>query len=156
MNLKNKKIAIISHHAGSLINFRASLIKDLVSNGCHVFALAPDFDDSAFLAVQALGAEPIKSEISRTGMNPVVDFFNMWKLSKLLKEINPDISFSYTIKPVIFGAIAAKIAGVPRHFSMIEGLGYVFTPGAEGFSIKRKILKRIVLWLYRIGMAMDI
>lgn len=150
---KMKKIAIISNYAPFLINFRAPLIKTLAARGVHVLALAPNFDDQTRAAMRALGAEPIDTVMSRTGINPIADSIDTWRLSKLLKKLRPDITFGYTIKPVIFGSIAAKLAGVPRRFAMVEGLGYVFTPGAEGFSFKRKILKRIVLWLYRIGMA---
>ena len=91
--------------------------------------------------------------MSRTGMNPLVDLLNTWRLMRLLKELRPDVTLGYTIKPVIFGTIAAKLAGVPHRFAMVEGLGYVFTPGAEDFSFKRRVLKHLVLWLYRIGMA---
>lgn len=91
--------------------------------------------------------------MSRTGMNPVLEIIHTWKLIRLLKKLHPDVTLGYTIKPVIFGSIAAKLAGVPHRFAMVEGLGYAFTLGAHGFSFKRRILKRLVLWLYRIGMA---
>lgn len=148
-----KKIAIISHYAPSLLGFRGPLIKRLVKQGVRVLALAPDFNIQTRSAVAALGAEPIDIPMSRTGMNPFVEALNTWHLMRLLKKLQPDVTLGYTIKPVIFGSIAAKLAGVPRRFAMVEGLGYVFTPGAEGFSFKRRILKRLVLWLYRIGMA---
>ena len=146
-------IAIISHYAPSLLGFRGALIKKLTKSGVRILALAPDFNDQTRAAIAALGAEPIDSPMSRTGMNPLVDAFNTWRLMRLLKKLRPDVTLGYTIKPVIFGSIAAKLAGVPRRFAMVEGLGYVFTPGAGGFSFKRRILKRLVLWLYRIGMA---
>ena len=148
-----RTVAIISHYAPSLLGFRGPLIKQLVKQGMHVQALAPDFNSQTRSAVAALGAEPIDIPMSRTGMNPFVEALNTWRLGRLLKKMQPDITLGYTIKPVIFGSIAAKLAGVPRRFAMVEGLGYVFTPGAEGFSFKRRILKRLVLWLYRIGMA---
>ncbi len=86
-------------------------------------------------------------------MNPLLDALNTLRLTWRLRQLSPDITLGYTIKPVIFGSIAARLAGVPRRFAMVEGLGFVFTPGREGFSIKRRALKRLVIWLYRVGMA---
>ncbi|BDB71962.1 hypothetical protein Cthiooxydans_43740 [Comamonas thiooxydans] len=64
------------------------------------------------------------------------------------------MSLGYFIKPVIFGTLAAWWAGVPRRFAMVEGLGFVFTPTDDGaLPFKRRLLKRLVLWLYKLGMS---
>ncbi|QQN71624.1 glycosyltransferase family 4 protein [Comamonas testosteroni] len=149
-----RTIVLITSHAPSLTSFRAPLIRLLHSQGVQVFALAPNFDESTRFAVQALGAMPIDCPMARTGMNPLRDAVNTWHMAKLLRRLKPDMSLGYFIKPVIFGTLAAWWAGVPQRFAMVEGLGFVFTPTDDGaFSFKRRLLKRLVLWLYKLGMS---
>lgn len=148
-----KSIAFITTHAPSIINFRALLIKDLLREGVVVFALAPNFDETTRVAVRELGAIPVDCNINRTGMNPFSDAINTWKMTRLLKRIKPDITLGYFIKPVIYGSIAARLAGVPRRFAMVEGLGFVFTATTNAPQLKRLLLKYLVLLLYRLGLS---
>lgn len=148
-----KTIAIISNQAFSLVNFRGPLIRELVSDGMVVYALAPDFDDELREQVAALGAKPIAYSLDRTGMNPLHDTINTLRLAALLRRMKPDVTLGYFIKPVIFGTLAAWVAGVPRRIAMIEGLGFVFTPSGGELSWRRQILRRLVLWMYRISLS---
>lgn len=141
--------ALITSHAHSLVAFRSPLIRVLRARGMIVFALAPNFDDQTRAAVQAMGATAVDIPMSRTGMNPWRDARNTWQLAAILRQLKPDISFGFFIKPVIFGTLAAWLASVPRRVAMVEGLGYVFTPTGEKLSAKRLLLKCIVIWLYR-------
>lgn len=102
-----KRFAVITSHAPSLANFRAPLIRMLVEEGVEVFALAPNFNERTRAAVEDLGAEPVDIPMSRTGMNPIADLWSMWKLSRILRCLNPDVTLGYFIKPVIFGTWAA-------------------------------------------------
>ncbi len=147
------RICIISSHASSLANFRGPLIKTLRDKGIIVLALAPNFDDATRSSVLAWGGTPVDFPMSRTGMNPIRDVLNMWKLTKILRALRPNIVLSYFIKPVIFGTLAAWWAGVPQRFAMIEGLGYVFTPVREKLSFKRRLLKKMVMSLYRVALT---
>ena len=67
----------------------------------------------------------------------------------MIVKISPDIIFCYSIKPVIYGILLATIARVPKRVAMIEGLGYVFNDLIAPLSSFRRILKHIVLMLYR-------
>jgi hypothetical protein len=71
-----------------------------------------------------------------------------------IKEIQPDIIFSYFAKPVIFGTIAAKLARVPKIYAMIEGLGYSFTDQPQGFSTKAKIIQNIQVILFKVALPL--
>jgi len=73
------------------------------------------------------------------------------KLSRIIREIKPDIVFSTFVKPVIFGTMAARKAGVPRVVGMLEGLGYCFTDQPEGLSLKARIIKKVQVLLYKIA-----
>src|SRR3546814_7338956 len=81
-------------------------------------------------------------------MNPVKDATSLLELRRLLRLYKPDITLGYYIKPVIYGTIAAWLAGVPRRYAMIEGLGFAFTEGQRP-SWRRASLQRIVAKLYR-------
>lgn len=144
-----RKACVIGNQAFSLLNFRGPLIAEMLANDLEVFALAPDFDDKTRAAVQSLGAVPVDYSLSRTGMNPLRDAMDMMYLARLLRRLKPDIILAYIPKPVIYGTLAAWMAGVPQRFALITGLGYAFTPSAKMQSLKRRLLQDVVMNLYR-------
>lgn len=129
------------------------MISDLVKKGVTVFALAPDFDDQTRSKISELGAVAVDYQLVRTGMNPFRDVVNMLKLAVLLRRLKPDVTLGYFIKPVIFGTLAAWLAGITRRVAMIEGLGYVFTISGNRESFLRKLLRNSVSLLYRFSLA---
>ena len=114
-----KSTALMTAHAPSLVNFRSLLIHSLHAQGLQVFALAPNFDERTRTAMQALGAMPVDCPMERTGMNPLRDAINTWRMTRLLQHVQPDVTLSYFIKPVIFGTLAAWLAGVPHRFARV-------------------------------------
>lgn len=147
-------IAIIGTIASSLLGFRASIIKKLVDEGNNVYALGMDYDQSTMAAVKAMGATPVMYSMSRFGLNPVVDIFCTFKLSKILRTLNVDAVFCYFAKPVIFGSFAAKLAGVPKRIGMLEGLGYTFTVQPEGASLRQNCIKAVQVFLYKLSIPL--
>ncbi|MBE3581291.1 MAG: glycosyltransferase family 4 protein [Thermoanaerobacteraceae bacterium] len=137
------KVVIISHYAPSLINFRGELIKTLVKSGHDVIAFGPEkgFEKE----IRVLGAEYRQIPLHRTGTNPLYDVNTLFSIAKLLKEIRPDKVLSYAVKPVIYGSLAAALAGVADIYSMITGLGYLF----GGRSTKQKLLSMLIYPLYK-------
>ena len=148
-----KNIVIISIQAFSLVNFRGPLIQTLVSSSVQVYALAPDYDEGTRSQVLALGATPVDYKFVRTGMNPLMDGFYTLKLVLVLRRLRPDVVFSYFVKPVVFGTLAAWLGCVPHRVAMIEGLGYVFTENGEVLSYKHRLLRIGVSWLYRLALS---
>lgn len=147
-----KSFALITSYAPSLLGFRASLICALVAKGVKVWALAPNYDERSRAAVLKLGATPVDCPMDRTGMNPLRDLANTWRMFLILRRLRPDLTLGYFIKPVIFGSIAAFFARVPRRIAMIEGLGFVFTPTGAALSLRRRVLTFLVLALYKAGL----
>lgn len=134
-----------------MLNFRGPLVESLVACSVRVHALAPDYDDSTREAILALGAEPVDISLERTGMRPIRDLIDMFRLVRTLRRLRPDASFGYFIKPVIYGSLAALLAGVPRRYALVAGLGYVFTPDGAPEGLKRRLLRRLVTLLYRLA-----
>lgn len=146
------RIAIITSHAGSLANFRGPLLRTLEERGHCVLALAPDYDDTTIEAVRALGAEPVSYRLSRTAIDPLRDLGDLLRLKRLLQSLRVDACLTYFIKPVIYGTIAARLAGIERRFALIEGLGFVFTQAPAGASHSRRFLRGGVALLYRLAL----
>jgi len=148
-----RRLALVSSIAYSIPNFRGPLIAALVARGVEVLALAPDYDDKIRAAVRALGAEPVDISLERTGLKPFRDVVDMVRLARLLRRIKPDAVFGYFIKPVIYGSLAARAANIRHRYALIAGLGYVYTPGSNGMSRRRKMLRWAVSRLYRFALA---
>lgn len=148
-----KTVALITSYAPSLLNFRLDLIQKLAKSGVRVCALAPSFNNEIKSKLTPLGVLSIEISIARAGMNPFLDILNCLRLARTLRVLKPDVSLGYFIKPAIFGSISAKLASVPYRLAMIEGLGFVFTQTSDEISFKRRILKNIVLLLYKIGIS---
>lgn len=146
------KIAIIGTTAHSILGFRIDLIKSLIAKGHQVYAFAQDYQPVSEQAVTALGAVAVNYQFNRTGLNPLVDLINTYKLVKQLKQHKIEQTFCYFTKPVIFGTLAAVLAGVKRRYGMLEGLGFTFTPQPQGVPLKTKLLRRIQVLLYKLSL----
>ncbi len=142
------KIAIISGSAFALVQFRPTLMHRLVESGVEVFALAPDHTPQSKAAVSDLGAVPVDFSMSRTGMNAVHDIYAMFSILRALRRVKADVVLSTTIKPSIYGSLAAWLAGVPRRFVLLEGLGYAFTDIGRP-SLKKGVLRNLAVVLMR-------
>lgn len=114
------KVLIAINNDIGLYNFRLELIERLLSDGYEVHISSPygeRIDD-----LIALGAKFHEILINRHGMNPVAEFSLLRNYKKLIKKVKPDIVLGYTIKPNIYGATAARKAGIP-FVANITGLG---------------------------------
>lgn len=145
-------IAVIAHHAASLLNFRSDWVRSLHADDTHVLCLAPDYTDEERAGVRQLGAEPIDYRLQRTGLNPFRDFVDTLCLVRVLRDLQPDITFAFSTKPVIYGTLAGWMARIPRRTAMIEGVGFVFTDSNTALSWKRRTLRKAVSLLYRIAL----
>ncbi len=143
-----RSIAMLTSGAATLANFRGPLIRTFVTRGIKVYALAPDHDETTRAAMIALGAEPVDVSLDRTGMHPFRDIRDMLALVGVFRRLRPDAVFGYFIKPVTYGTIAARLAGVRHRFAMVAGLGYIFTPDAGPDTPKRRLLRAIASALY--------
>jgi len=142
------KILILTSHAMSLIMFRGELIQTLLGDGHDVMACAPEDDEFTitYLREKSIRYYPIPLE--RTGMNPFKDLLYFIRMLCLIRQLKPDIVLNYTVKPVIYGSLAATLIGVPSIHSLISGLGYAFM--CESF--KGFIINRIVTGMYRVAL----
>lgn len=149
------KITLISQNASpGLVIFRKELIQTLSAQGHKVYCFAIDFTDATREQVKNLGGIPVDYSLNRTGLNPLRDVRDTWALSRKLKEIKPDLMFSFFAKPVIYGGLAAKLAGVPKRIGMLEGLGFTFTEQPFPLPFKTKLIRWVQVQLYRLSVPL--
>lgn len=148
------KIIFITTVASSIYGFRQPLITELQKQGHQIYAFVSEYTQAELDKIQTMGVKVIPYQLNRGGLNPIADIIATYKLAQQIKQIQPDLVFSYFAKPVIFGTLAAKIAKVPKVFAMLEGLGYTFTEQPEGMATKAKIIRSIQVLLYRISLPL--
>jgi len=147
-----KTFLLIASFPDSLIKFRGPLLRALVAKGLDVHVAAPDLAGVPEIRteLEALGITLHEIGLKRTGTNPMADLATVAELWQLMRRIQADYVLGYTIKPVIYGSLAAWLAGVPERFALVTGLGYAFTGEASG---KRGILRKLIQRLYRFGLS---
>lgn len=137
-----KKVLILSNSASGLYEFRIELIRNLLGNNEVYISLPEEPDDKYVKAFTAEGCHMLHTPFERRGMNPLkdIDLFRTYK--SLIKDIKPDITLTYTIKPNIYGGLAAKSMAVP-YVSNITGLGTAILGGG--------LLSKVLLCMYRVA-----
>ena len=131
------RIAIVINTSWNIYNFRLSLIKALLAEGHEVVAIAPRDAYSERLIAAGCRFVPVAME---QGTNPFTDMWLIWRLYRTYNKVKPDVVLHYTIKPNIYGAIAAHWAGIPA-INNVSGLGTVF--------ITKDYISSIALRLYQ-------
>lgn len=133
------KIAITINTSWNIYNFRMGLIRKLLELGHEVLTIAPADDFSQKL--EDVGCIFCPLEMENTGSNPFKDYQVFRQLKTIYKQHKPDIVFHYTVKPNIYGTMAAKALGIPV-INNVSGLGTVFlTPGISSF-VAKKLYKK--------------
>ncbi len=145
---KGKSLMLVSAFPDSVVKFRGDLIRTFVGHEYDVKVLSAETNIEIKEEIESLGTEFISYEIDRNGMNPVRDFATYKDLRRLYSIHTPDIVLAYTIKPVIWGGIAARSFPEVRFCSLITGLGYAF----QGGSVRRRMLSNMVSHLYRFAL----
>lgn len=143
------RVLVIGSQARYLANFRGALMQTMNAYGHEVFALAPDFDAETRSELCAIGVKPVDISLSRTGMNPLRDLHDLVVLRALMRRLNPDAVLATGIKPAVYGILAAAMAGVPKRFALMAGLGYAFS---EGRTLRDRIIQTITRRLCRIAL----
>jgi len=144
------KVLILGAYEPDLVNFRGDLMKQMVYYGHEVFASVPRASNSTLQKLKKIGVNYKDIDIERTKISPIRDLLTLRKIEHLIESVRPEIMLSYSIKPVIFGSIAASRVGVDHIFALIEGLGYVFADS----SIKSRFLGMISITLYKRSLSL--
>lgn len=144
MNKDNTRVfLLVAGFPESILIFRGALIDALQQEGFKVHVAAPDLPAHSPIRtrLEHKGVAVHDIPLRRTGTNPCADASTLMALWRLMKRIQPEVFLGYTIKPVIYGSLAAWLARVPRRFALITGLGYTFRNPGKGWRL------RLLRWL---------
>ncbi len=136
------KVLISINTAWNLVNFRAGLIRALINSGHDVVAVAPP--DAYVERVRALGCRFVPLAMDNKGTHPGRDLMLMIRYIRLIRLERPDVYLGYTVKPNVYGSMAANLCGIPV-INNIAGLGTVFS--------RNDWLTRLVRRLYALALS---
>ena len=144
-----RSVAITSNSAERIYRFRAPIVRALVERGIHVYAVAPAGEFAR--DVEALGAEFVPWPLNRGSVNPYTEAGSLVSLLRIYRRLRPDVAQHFTIKPNVYGALAARLAGVPVVVGGVTGLGYAFAEGGR----RRSVLRPLARPLYMLTAALS-
>lgn len=134
------KILILTNYANGLYLFRKELLKTFLKDGHDVYvSLPPDENADKLEDLCCI----INTPFDRRGVNPIKDLGLFMTYLKLLREQEPDVVLTYTIKPNLYGGLACRIRKV-SYLCNVTGLGTAIESGG--------LLSKILLRFYRISM----
>ncbi len=141
--MNNRIILILTNNIGGLHSFRKEVVKAICDAGYNVFISTPDNNAMADY-FREIGCEIIVTEFDRRGVNPVADFKLMLTYRKLISRLKPVAVLTYTIKPNIYGGMAARLCRVPR-LANVTGLGDAVENGGW--------MQKLTISLYKMGLG---
>lgn len=147
----HRTVVFLSNDAIYLFNFRSPLMRLMKARGWEVVAVAPPAGGGPEKKFSDLGVRFVSWTLAPAGQNALGEILAVRRLISILVELRPNLLFSYTIKPVIYGMIAGAIIGVRRRVAMIPGLGYAFIDG-KGF--RRRLVGRVARLGYWIALRL--
>lgn len=140
-----KKIVIISNTVGLIYKFKFEFLEELNKLNYKIFLLAQNENEEEYLEkLKEINIEFFNIKISRRGMNLLKDFIIIIKYYFLIKKINPDYIYTFSIKPNIYGGLVSKILN-KKYVANITGMGSLFQ--------KKKIILNTVNKIYKIALA---
>lgn len=149
-HVNRRVIAVIASFTPSLTIFRLELLKRLVAAGHRVVAFAPEQDAKVERQLAEIGVEFHRVPMARTGLNPIEDLRTLWSLRESFRRLRPDMILPYTMKPIIYGGIAARMLGIRERCFLVTGLGHMFSEQASA-SLKSRLVRHLCVWLYRLA-----
>ncbi|WP_010276828.1 glycosyltransferase family 4 protein [Paenibacillus senegalensis] len=134
------KVLILANNDVGLYKFRKELIQKLTKE-YEVYISLPHGEFVPQLI--DLGCKFIDTSINRRGTNPITDIKLLLSYNKIMREVNPSVVLTYTIKPNVYGGLICRIGGIP-YIVNITGLGSAVENGG--------LLQKITLLLYKLSL----
>ncbi len=145
--IEGRKLLLIGVEPNSLINFRGELIKSFEKAGKIVttVSLPLSVDQEKYFLQKRI--KHVSIFFQRNGLSPIADLRLFFSMSRLYSQQSPELVLAYTIKPVIWGGLAARFKGI-KFYALVTGLGFAF----QGENFKRKLLTKLVSFLYKLAL----
>lgn len=143
-SLAHRKVIVISRCAWTLFNFRLSLIRSIEAAHARVIALGAG-GDGYEEKLREQGVEFHAIPIAPRGLSPFADLLLVLRLIREFRRERPDVVHCFTIKPAIYGTLAAWLCGVPVRVVTVTGLGHSFTTAGKSLASLVRALYRAAL-----------
>ena len=135
-----KTILILVNKQTTILNFRLDVVAALVNAGYRVYVSVPEGD--RLKEIEAVGAQIILTPMKKESTDPFHDLALLRTYKKMIRQVGADMVMTYTIKPNVYGGMAAASCGVP-YVATITGLGTALENGG--------LLQKLAITLYRLG-----
>jgi glycosyltransferase involved in cell wall biosynthesis len=145
--MNGRKIILFANTDWYLYNFRRSLALASQQAGYEVVLISPPGPYGGKLRALGLRWEPLPMD--RRSLNPLREAALLWYLVRLFRRERPSLVHGFTIKCAVYGALAARLAGVPARVSAVAGMGYVFISS----DLKARVLRPLVRALLRVALG---
>ena len=142
-----KHIVFLESEDWAFCQHRLPLARAARDAGYRVSLVAPAGERVEEIRAEGFGFEPLR--MRRTGTSPLAEARSVGEIARIYRRIRPDLVHQIAIKPVLYGTIAARLAGVPAVVNSITGLGYAFI----GDSMKRRALRQVISTMLRSALA---
>ncbi len=140
-------VAIVLNTSWNLYNFRRGLIDALQEAGHTVTLIAPEDEHSAPL--RELGYNLITVRMDRRGIHPGRDLAYLRELYRVYREVRPAVVLHFTVKPNIYGTVAAHLLGI-RAVNTVSGLGTVFLKKGAVSWVAQQLYRTTFRWADRV------
>ncbi len=141
------KLIFVSNTAEFVVSHRIDLIKAAIASGFDVGIAVPAGPGAVKLREEGFAVHEIS--LSRSGLNPVAEIKSLVMLTRYFKAEKPDVVHLLTIKPVIYGSIAATLSSTPRVICAVTGLGHIFSNQAFATRVLRAFVKALYRFAFR-------
>lgn len=145
--MSNQKLLIVVNIASFFMSHRYRVAVAAQADGFEVHVATPPGE--AVQDIVKAGFIYHEIPLTRSGKNPISEMRTLLALVALFRDVRPDIVHLVTIKPVLYGGLAAKIARVPAVVAAISGLGSAFT----GTGFRSRAVLQAVKCLYRLALS---
>lgn len=145
--MKPKHLAIYINSGELFLSHRQHLAKGAMRAGFDVTVICPSGDGAQKVAAAGYNVRPVL--LSRKDINPITELNSIIQSYRLIKSLKADIVHNFTIKCVLYGTIAARLAGIPLIVNTVTGRGHIFIDS----SIKVRILRTLIGFAYRIAFS---
>lgn len=136
----SKTILILVNKETTILNFRLEVVAALVEAGYRVVVSVPQ--GQRLDQIRAVGAEILVTPMNKDSTDPVHDLALLRTYRKMIRDTGADMVMTYTIKPNVYGGMAAASMGVP-YLATITGLGTALE--------SKGVMRKLALLLYRAG-----
>lgn len=142
MTSEKKTVLILVNKQTTVVNFRLEVVAGLVSAGYNVIVSVPEGDRLS--EIEAVGATVIPIRLEKDSTDPIKDILLMMEYRRLIRKTKADVVLTYTIKPNVYGGMAAASLKIP-YVANITGLGTAL--------VGKGALQKIALALYKVGFS---